>query len=136
MDKMKGDDFRKDYDIEKDDIGHGSYGTVYKATKKDTKEVRAIKLIDIEKFKKDCEANGHYLKEKEIKDFIKSIKGEITIMQKMEGENQQNKNTVKFYEYYYKENKEIAIVMELCDENFAKMIGTRRKKAEKNTTTK
>jgi surface protein len=133
MDKMKGDDFRKDYDIEKDDIGHGSYGTVYKATKKDTKEVRAIKLIDIEKFKKDCEANGHYLTEKEINDFIKSIKGEITIMQKMEGENQQNKNTVKFYEYYYKENKEIAIVMELCDENFAKMIGTRRMNNKKFT---
>ena len=124
---MKDVDFRKyyDYDKEKDEIGHGSYGTVYKVKKKETNEIRAIKLIDIEKYKKDCISNGHYLSEKEIKDFIKSIINEITIMKNMEGKNHQNKNTVKFYEYYYKENKEIAIVMELCDENFAKMIGDR-----------
>ena len=132
---MKDVDFRKyyDYDKEKDEIGHGSYGTVYKVKKKETNEIRAIKLIDIEKYKKDCGNNGYYLSEKEIKDFIKSIINEITIMKNMEGKNHQNKNTVKFYEYYYKENKEIAIVMELCDENFAKMIGTRRMNNKKFT---
>ena len=46
----------------------------------------------------------------------------------MEGENHQNKNTVKLYEYYYIKNTEIAIVMELCDENLAIMIGQRQKK--------
>ena len=49
-------------------------------------------------------------------------------MQILEGQNHENKNTVKFYEYYYKQNIEIAIVMELCDENLAKMIGKKENK--------
>ena len=47
---MKGDDFRKYYDIQEiDEIGRGSFSFIYKATKKDTNETRAIKLIDIQK---------------------------------------------------------------------------------------
>ena len=49
-------------------------------------------------------------------------------MQILEGQNHENKNTVKFYEYYYKQNIEIAIVMELCDENLSKMIGKKNNK--------
>ena len=33
--------------IEGDYVGQGAFGTVYKTRKKDTKEIRAIKLIDI-----------------------------------------------------------------------------------------
>ena len=44
---MKANDFRKYYIIEGDYIGQGAFGTVYKTRKKDTKEIRAIKLIDI-----------------------------------------------------------------------------------------
>ena len=131
---MKGDDFRKYYDIQEiDEIGRGSFSFIYKATKKDTNETRAIKLIDIQKYHKDCENCGYYLTEKEKKDFINSLINEINIMQIMEGENHQNKNTVKFYEYYYKENKEIAIVMELCDDNFAHMIRCRNISNQKFT---
>ena len=131
---MKGDDFRKYYDIQEiDEIGRGSFSFIYKATKKNTNETRAIKLIDIQKYLKDSENYGHYLTETEIKDFINSLINEINIMQIMEGENHQNKNTVKFYEYYYKENKEIAIVMELCDDNFAHMIGCRKRSNQKFT---
>ena len=125
---MKGDDFRKYYDIEEDYIGHGASGTVYKATKKDTKEIRAIKVIDIIKYIKDRENEGEDISEKVIKDFIDAIIKEINIMQILEGENHENRNTVKFYEYYYKENIEIAIVMELCDENLAKMKGKKENK--------
>ena len=39
----------------------------------------------------------------------------------MEGKNKENENTVKLYEYY-NHNEEIAIVMELCDENLTTMI--------------
>ena len=39
----------------------------------------------------------------------------------MEGKNQENENSVKLYEYY-NYNEEIAIVMELCNENLAEMI--------------
>ena len=42
----------------------------------------------------------------------------------MEKTNQKNENTVKLYEYYY-HNEEIAIVMELCDENLATMIANK-----------
>ena len=125
---MKANDFRKYYIIEGDYIGQGAFGTVYKARKKDTKEIRAIKVIDIKKFVKDSENNGKVLSEKEIKDFIDTIIKEINVMQILEGENHENKNTVKFYEYYYKQNIEIAIVMELCDENLAKMIGKKNNK--------
>ena len=109
---MKANDFRKYYIIEGDYIGQGAFGTVYKARKKDTKEIRAIKVIDIKKFVKDSENNGKVLSEKEIKDFIDTIIKEINVMQILEGQNHENKNTVKFYEYYYKQNIEIAIVME------------------------
>ena len=125
---MKANDFRKYYIIEGDYIGQGAFGTVYKARKKDTKEIRAIKVIDIKKFVKDSENNGKVLSEKEIKDFIDTIIKEINVMQILEGQNHENKNTVKFYEYYYKQNIEIAIVMELCDENLAKMIGKKNNK--------
>ena len=125
---MKANDFRKYYIIEGDYIGQGAFGIVYKARKKDTKEIRAIKVIDIKKFVKDSENNGKVLSEKEIKDFIDTIIKEINVMQILEGQNHENKNTVKFYEYYYKQNIEIAIVMELCDENLSKMIGKKNNK--------
>ena len=125
---MKANDFRKYYIIEGDYIGQGAFGTVYKARKKDTKEIRAIKVIDIKKFVKDSENNGKVLLEKELKDFIDTIIKEINVMQILEGQNHENKNTVKFYEYYYKQNIEIAIVMELCDENLSKMIGKKENK--------
>ena len=40
----------------------------------------------------------------------------------VEGEDQKKENTVKCYGYYYQKDKEIAIVMELCDEHLGKMI--------------
>ena len=50
---MKAEDFRTKYEYnpEQDKIGEGAYGTIYKVIKKDTKEKRAIKLIDIKKYK-------------------------------------------------------------------------------------
>ena len=50
---MKDEDFRTKYEYnpEKDKIGEGAFGVVYRAINKDTKEKRAIKLIDIKKYK-------------------------------------------------------------------------------------
>ena len=124
----KDDDFRKYYDIEKEEIGEGSFGRVYKATNKITKELRAIKVIDLKKMINNYKNNGKPLSDKDLQDIIISKIKEIKIMEIMEGENHQNKNTVKLYEYYYIKNTEIAIVMELCDENLAIMIGQRQKK--------
>ena len=50
---MKDEDFRTKYEYnpENDKIDEGAFGTVYIAIEKDTKEKRAIKLIDIKKYK-------------------------------------------------------------------------------------
>ena len=119
------DDFRKYYDVEEEDIGEGGFGQVFKAKDRETNELRAIKVIKLKKFIKNQKNNGKPLSEKEIEDVINSKIKEIEIMDSMEGDNHQNKNTVKLYKYYYIKNKEIAIVMELCDENLASMVGNR-----------
>ena len=121
---MKDEDFRTKYkyDSEKDKIDEGSFGTVYRVTKNDTKEKRAIKLIDIKKYKKDYQKMKHKLpSDEDIKKYKESIIKEIKLLELMEGINQENQNTVKLYEYY-EHNEEIAIVMELCDENLNTMI--------------
>ena len=121
---MKDEDFRTKYEYnpEKDKIGEGAFGTVYRAINKDTKEKRAIKLMDIKKYKTSYqEVNFRKPNDDEIQNYIESILKEVKALQLMEGKNQENENTVKLYEYY-NHNEEIAIVMELCDENLNTMI--------------
>ena len=124
---MKDEDFRIKYEFnpEKDKIGEGAFGAVYRVTKKDTKEKRTIKLIDIKKYKTSYQ--DAYFKspsDEEIQNFREYIIKEIEALQLMEGKNKENENTVKLYEYY-NHNEEIAIVMELCDKNLATMIANK-----------
>ena len=126
---MKEEDFRSkyEYDPVKDKIGEGSFGTVYRAIKKDTKEKRAIKLIDIKKYKINYQKIKYELPtDEEIQKYIEFILKEINTMKLMEGINKENENTVKLYEYYYY-IEEIAIVMELCNENLTTMIINKKK---------
>ena len=118
-------DFRKYYDIDDDYIGGGGSGKVFKATDRKTNELRAIKVIDLKKFIKSHIDYGMDLSEEKLQEVINYKLKEIKIMELMEGKNHKNKNTVKLYEYYYIKNKEIAIVMELCDKNLAALIGER-----------
>ena len=121
---MKDEDFRTKYEFnpEKDKLGEGAFGKVYKVVKKDTKEKRAIKLIDIKKYKENYqEMNYESPSDEKIQKYIEIIIKEIKALQLMEGKNQENENSVKLYEYY-NYNEEIAIVMELCNENLAKML--------------
>ena len=121
---MKDEDFRTKYEYnpENDKIDEGAFGTVYRVIKKDTKEKRAIKLIDIKKYKISYQQMNFRLpSDEEIQSYIESIIKEIDALKLMEGKNQENENTVKLYEYY-NHNEEIAIVMELCDENLGTMI--------------
>ena len=119
---MKNEDFRKYYEIYPRILGEGWLGVVYKAKKKETNEKRAIKVINIKKIKynfKKCnlkEANDNDIK-LIIDDYIKETENMILL----EGENKDNKNSVKFYECY-KTDKEFAIVMELCDDNLMNFI--------------
>jgi len=124
---MKNEDFRKYYEIYPRILGEGWLGVVYKAKKKETNEKRAIKVINIKKIKynfKKCnlkEANYNDVK-LIIDDYIKETENMILL----EGENKDNKNSVKFYECY-KTDKEFAIVMELCDDNLMNFLINRKK---------
>jgi serine/threonine protein kinase len=64
---MKSEDFRNiyEYNPEKDKLGEGSFGNVYRDVQKDTKEKRAIKLIDINKFKKNYQQENFKLPSEE-----------------------------------------------------------------------
>ena len=124
---MKDEDFRSKYEFnpEKDKIGEGSFGTVYKAIKKDTKEQRAIKLIDIKRYKNIYQdINFKSPTDEEIQKYIDSIITEVKALQLIDEKNKENENIVKLYEYY-NYNEEIAIVMELCDENLSTMIANK-----------
>ena len=88
----KDDDFRKYYDIEKEEIGEGSFGRVYKATNKITKELRAIKVIDLKKMINNYKNNGKPLSDKDLQDIIISKIKEIRFTRYYNFENKRNKN--------------------------------------------
>ena len=114
--KMQSEDFRNYYKIE-NEIGNAGFATIYKARTRDTDELRAIKVFDKKRIKNNF--SRKYLRfptEEDIKPYINGFFNEINHIKIVEGENNENNNTVKFYEYYQNED-EFAIVMELCDNN-------------------
>ena len=123
---MKDGDFRKCYEISRERLGEGWLGVVYKAKTKETNENRAIKIININKlryiFKK---YNSREANDSDIKPYIDSYIKETENMIMIEGDNKENKNTVKFHEYF-KTDKEFAIVMELCDDNLMNLLIKRK----------
>ena len=109
-------------------IGKGSYGTVYKAKEKNTNQLKAIKVIDIYQYKEDLKNiyNENEITEEmkfKLDKFINNIKIEIKNMTICESE---NNNSVKVYEYFENE-KEFAIVMELCDRNIRDILKGKEK---------
>ena len=77
---MKDEDFRTKYiyDPENDQIDKGSFGTVYRVIKQDTKEKRAIKIIDIKKYKNNYQKMKHELpSDEDIQKYIQSVIKEI-----------------------------------------------------------
>ena len=91
------EDYKNYYEIIGDKIGFGNFGSVYKAKVKNSDEMRAIKVIDI-----DCDDD------EEIEIGINAIINELNNMKICSNENK-NEHSVKFYEYFrYK--KEFAIV--------------------------
>ena len=117
------DDYKKYYEIQ-NKIGNGSFGIVYKAIKKDTKEKRAVKIFDKEMIRNNI--RNQYFREpseQEMKTYIDSLINEIKNMKLVESKNKdyENVNTVKFYECFNTKD-EFVIVMELCDENLTDII--------------
>ena len=109
-------DYRKFYDIG-NSIHEGYFCKVYEANLKGTNQKRAIKIIDKNVFRKKY--INQYIKnpsETDILPYIDCYYNEIVNMKIAEGENMENKNIVKIYEYFNTE-EEFVIVMELCDDN-------------------
>ena len=119
---------KKDYErnYEKvSNIGYTDYALVIKAKARGSNEYRAIKIYDKNKIKNKLK--GSLLgapTEKDIEPEMKKINNEIENMKLIEGNN--NINSVKFYESFDNE-KELAIVMELCDENLLNNLTKRNK---------
>ena len=114
-------DFRKYYDII-DKIGVGGFSKVYQVNLKGTNIKRAIKVINKDSIRE--EFKSQHIKEmsnEEMNTYVEEFINEIKNMELAEGKNKDNENTVKFYEYFNNE-KEMAIVMELCDENLTSLL--------------
>ena len=99
MKEFKYEDFDIDY---RNPLGEGAYGAVYKATRKNSNEVYAIKRIPI-----------YDLNEDE----IKQIEEEMTSMNLLK----ECENSINFFGYF-KEEKYIYLIMELCDYSLKKII--------------
>ena len=104
------DDYRKYYEIIGEKIGKGAFGSVYKAKNKNTEELVAIKVIEIDTNNEDADNS------------IKNIDNELYYMKIC---SEKNNYSVKLYEYF-NNGKEFVIVMELCDDNLLRVLNQRK----------
>ena len=119
MKSIRKEDYKKYYKIIKN-IGSGGFGNVFKASKKDTGEIRAIKTIDKKRIREDyMNENLEEMSDELMEKYINNCYAEVKGMKIVESEN--NKNTVKFFECFETE-EEFAIVMELCDESLLRYV--------------
>ena len=101
-------------------IGNGAFGVVYKGRDIETNELRAIKVIELDKLKEnilvtetEAETEDPDNKFNEtINEYIK----ECEIMKECS-----NINSVKFYKFFKDENN-IVIIMELCESNLLQLL--------------
>ena len=117
MDKRSSSDYKKYYD-NLDGIGNGAFTIVYKGREIKTNELRAIKVIQLDKLKENILS---YLEEdedpeKKLKEYIDRYINECENMKLCS-----NINSVKFYEYFNDGNN-FVIIMELCDSNLSELL--------------
>ena len=117
MDERSSHDYREYYKI-LEGIGNGAFGIVYKGIEIKTKELRAIKVIQLDKLKESILTYGDEDEDPEIK-LNECIEGFIKECENMKICS--NINSVKYYEYF-KTNKNFVIIIEICDENLSKLL--------------
>ena len=104
-------------------IGNGAFGIVYKGKEKGKDELRAIKIINLQKIKENLmNEYGTELK----KQLELCIKGFMTEFENMKICicSLNNENSVKCYEYFNNKDNFI-IIMELCDTNLSTVLTER-----------
>ena len=111
-------DYTSKYEL-LDEKGRGGFGRVYKAKFKGKDEFRAIKIIDKNKIK--AALRSEHDKQNVEREYVQYNKDLIDEIRAMEICQKNNKNSVKYYEYYDNDD-EFVIVMELCDENLFDLI--------------
>ena len=109
-------------------IGVGGYGCVYKGRDIKTKELRAIKVMNIELVQKNLSSQ---YKAEEIKEQLKlCLEGFIEEFEIMKICSNNNDNSVKCYEYF-NDGDNFVIIMELCDSNLQHLLNERKKEKKK-----
>ena len=115
MADYKNDSFRKFYEIDDDFIGSGDFADIYNGKNKQTNESVAIKLAGTDRIR-DYLIN-HNIPKENLKQFINILNNEVKYMKILQKEKETaNDNVVKIKDCFY-DNKEFAIIMELCDTN-------------------
>ena len=117
MDERSSHNYKEYYKV-LEGIGNGAFGIVYKGIEIKTKELRAIKVIQLDKLKESILTYGDDNEDPE-KKFNECIEGFIKECENMKICS--NINSVKYYEYF-KTNKNFVIIMELCDENLSQLL--------------
>ena len=115
MDERISHDYKEYYKV-LEGIGNGAFGIVYKGIEIKTKELRAIKVIQLDRLKESIFAYGDEEPEKKLKECIEGFIKECKNMKICS-----NINSVKYYEYFKNENN-FVIIMELCDENLSQLL--------------
>ena len=116
MTEYKNNSFRKFYEID-DFIGSGEFADIYNGKNIQTNEEVAIKLAGKDTIKKYL-INHNIPNDKEnLNKYINILTNEVKYMKILQKENETvNDNVVKIKDCYY-DDKEFAIIMELCDTN-------------------
>ena len=117
MDKRAIKDYREYYKI-LEVKGNGVFGIVYKGREIKTNELRALKVIELDKIKECIFVYGDENEDpdKKLKECIDEYIKENKNMELCS-----NINSVKYYEYFNNE-KNFVIIMELCDENLSELL--------------
>ena len=102
----------------KEKLGRGPrFGIIYNAIKKETNEIKAIKIMEKKKIIEYLRSRGIVNPTKDDIDlYFKGFSKEATNMKILQGKNKENMNAV-FIDESYKTNDEFVIVMEKCDNN-------------------
>ena len=125
MTERSTQDYKIYYDI-LDGKGSGGFSTVFKGKEKKTNELRAIKVIDLNKLRVNLSYEIDDEKddiEEHFKLLLNGIKKEFEIMKICSNDNE---NSVKCYEYFMNDDKFI-IIMELCDMNLLELLMEKKK---------